>query len=173
MLNPLHWPPRLLFLLGFLACCGLLGYALYADHVLGLEPCPLCIFQRVAFILMGAVFLTAAMHGPRGWGRGVYAVFAALLGLTGAGIAVRHVYLQSLPADLVPECGPGLAYMLEAFPVGRMLDMVFRGSGECAEVDWTFLGLSMPTWTLVWFVGLTLLALWAGFRRRPDPNRLS
>ncbi len=166
MLNPLNWPSRLLFLLGFLACCGLLGYALYADHVLGLEPCPLCIFQRIAFILMGAVFLTAAMHGPRGWGRGVYAVFAAIFGLAGAAIAVRHVYLQSLPADLVPECGPGLAYMLEAFPVGRTLDMVFRGSGECAEVDWTFLGLSMPAWTLAWFLGLTALALCAGFYRR-------
>jgi disulfide bond formation protein DsbB len=165
MLNPLLWPPRLLFLLGFLACVGLLGYALYADHVLGLEPCPLCIFQRVAFILMGAVFLTAALHGPSGWGRGVYGVFAAVFGLTGAGIAARHVYLQSLPPDLVPECGPGLAYMLEAFPISRTLDMVFRGSGECAEVDWTFLGLSMPTWTLLWFLGLSVLALWAGFAR--------
>lgn len=165
MLNPWRWPPRLLFFLGFLACLGLLAYALYADHVLGLEPCPLCIVQRVFFILIGAVFLVAAMHRAGRFARGLYGVLGFLFACAGAITAGRHVYLQSLPPDQVPECGPGLAYMLEAFPIRKVVEMVFTGSGECAKVDWTFLGLSMPAWTLIWFGLLGLLALRAGFAR--------
>ena len=94
-------------------------------------------------------------------------MLAALAALVGAAIAGRHVWLQSLPPDQVPACGPGLEYMLEAFPLSKALSMVFTGSGECANVDWSFLGLSMPAWTLLWFLALAVLALWAGFRRRP------
>lgn len=150
---------RQLASLGFLACAGLMAYALYAQHVLGLEPCPLCIFQRVAVIGTGVAFLVAALHGPLAGGRWVYALLAAGASGVGAGIAGRHVWLQSLPADQVPACGPGLDYMMEAFPLSQTLRMVFSGSGECAEVDWTFLGLSMPAWTLICFVGLIAWAL--------------
>ncbi|MBX3726948.1 MAG: disulfide bond formation protein B [Xanthomonadales bacterium] len=150
---------RQLALLGFLACAGLMAYALYAQHVLGLEPCPLCIFQRVAVIATGGVLLAAALHGPAAAGRWVYALLAATAAALGAGVAGRHVWLQSLPADQVPACGPGLDYMMEAFPLSQTLRMVFSGSGECAEVDWTFLGLSMPAWTLICFVGLLVWAL--------------
>lgn len=145
--------------LGFLACAGLIGYALYAQHGLGLEPCPLCILQRIAVMAVGLIFLVATLHGPRGAGRWIYAVLALLAAAVGAGIAGRHVWLQSLPPDQVPACGPGLEYMLDAFPLSQALRMVFTGSGECANVDWTFLGLSMPTWTLICFVVLGLYAL--------------
>lgn len=166
-LNPFAWSFRAQYLLGALLCAALLGYALYAQHVMFLDPCPLCIFQRVAFMALGAVFLLGALHGPKSaGGRRAYGVLAALAAAGGISIAGRHVWLQSLPADEVPACGPGLEYMLEAFPLREVLNKVFSGSGECAEVDWTFLGLSMPAWTLVWFVALGVAALWAGFRRR-------
>lgn len=152
-------PYRTAAFVGFLACAGLVGYALYAQHGLGLEPCPLCIFQRIAVMAAGIVFLVAALHGPRQAGRWIYAFLGLLAAALGAGIAGRHIWLQSLPPDQVPACGPGLEYMLDAFPLGQALRMVFTGSGECANVDWTFLGLSMPAWTLICFVVLGLYAL--------------
>ncbi|MCK9489231.1 MAG: disulfide bond formation protein B [Xanthomonadales bacterium] len=153
--------------LGFLACVGLMAYALYAQHGLGLEPCPLCIFQRVSVIATGVVFLLAALHGPAGAGRWLYAGLAALSASIGAGIAGRHVWLQSLAPEDVPACGPGLDYMLEAFPLQQVLRRVFSGSGECAQIDWTFLGLSMPAWTLICFIGLALSALAIPLLSRP------
>lgn len=165
-LNPFAWPFRGQYALGALLCGALLAYALYAQHVMFLDPCPLCIFQRVAFMVLGAVFLLGALHGPASAaGRRGYGLLAALVATAGAAISARHVWLQSLPPDEVPACGPGLEYMLEAFPLREVLSKVFVGSGECAEIDWTFLGLSMPAWTLLWFVGLGLAALWAGLRR--------
>lgn len=166
MMNPLSWPFRVQFLAGVLVCAGLLGYALYAQYRMFLDPCPLCIFQRVVFMVMGAVFLLGALHGPRGWGRKVYGVLVFLASMVGVGIAGRHVWLQSLPPGDVPACGPGLEYMMEAFPLSKTLSMVFTGSGECANVDWSFVGLSMPAWTLICYVLLGAGALWAGFRRR-------
>jgi disulfide bond formation protein DsbB len=154
-------------LLGFLACVGLMGYALYAQHVLALEPCPLCILQRIAVIATGIVFLAAFLHGPRRVGRWIYGGLAFLTAIIGAGVASRHVWLQSLPADQVPACGPGYDYMMETFPFMKAMEMIFRGSGECAEVDWTFLGLSMPVWTLMCFLGLALWGiLSAGLTRK-------
>ncbi len=153
--------------IGFLACVGLMTYALYAQHGLGLEPCPLCIFQRVAVIATGLVFLAGSLHGPRAGGRWLYGGLAALAASIGAGIAGRHVWLQSLPAEDVPACGPGLDYMMEAFPLQQVLRRVFSGSGECAQIDWTFLGLSMPTWTLVCFIGLVAWALAMPLLSRP------
>lgn len=144
--------------LGFFACVGLIAYALYAQHGLGLEPCPLCIFQRVAVMVTGVVFLVAALHAPTRNGRWIYAGLTVAAAGAGAAVAGRHVWLQSLPADQVPSCGPGLNYMMDTFPMMQTLRMVFTGSGECADVDWTLLGLSMPVWTLIAFIGL---ASWA------------
>lgn len=165
-LNPFTWSFRAQFGLGFLLCAALIGYALYAQYRLYLEPCPLCIFQRVAIMALGVVFLLGAVHGPssRG-GRGFWGALAFLAAGGGAAIAGRHVWLQSLPAEEVPACGMGLEYMMETLPFWDVFSRVLRGSGECAEIDWTFLGLSMPGWTLVWFVAFGLGALWAGFRR--------
>jgi disulfide bond formation protein DsbB len=109
---------RVLNLAGFLACAGMMGFALYAQHVLLLDPCPLCVLQRVAVIGLGVVFLLAALHNPQGWGRRVYAVLVLLFAGDGAAVAGWHWHLQNLPASEVPACGPGLNYMLENFPVG-------------------------------------------------------
>lgn len=157
---------RIFYIIGTTICAALLGFGLYLQHVVGLEPCPLCIFQRVAFIALGLVFLVAALHGPEKTGAVVYAVIGGVCAATGAGIAARHVWLQSLPADQVPACGPGLAYMLEQFPLMRMLQNVLSGSGECAESGWLFLGLSIAGWSLLWFVLLGGLIVWLAWQRR-------
>jgi len=148
-----------------LFCAGLIGFALYMQTRDSLSPCPLCVLQRIAFMALGAVSLLAFLHGPRGWGRRLYAVLAGLFAAAGAGVAGWHVYLQHLPPDQVPSCGPGLNYLVENFPPGDALRMVFMGSGEYARVHWGFLGLSLPEWTLIWFVLLGGLALWNNLRR--------
>jgi disulfide bond formation protein DsbB len=134
---------------GFVTCCGLIAYALYAQYVLGLDPCPLCIFQRVALIGLGLMFLIAAVHPAGPVVRKFYAVLIGLVALAGGGVAGRQLWLQALPPERVPACGPGLDFMLEAFPPGEVLTTVLSGSGECAKVDWTLLGLSMPGWVLI------------------------
>lgn len=154
-------PRRLFNLLGCLFCAGVLGYALHEQFDVGLEPCPLCILQRIAYIATGLLMLLAAIHNAGRIGSRVYAVLIGLASLTGAGIAGRHVWIQHLPPDQVPSCGPGLDYMLDVFPLTQTLRMVFTGSGECAEVVWRFLGMSMPTWSLLCFLGLAV----GGFAR--------
>jgi disulfide bond formation protein DsbB len=152
-------------LLGFLACAGMLAFGYYLQFVVGLEPCPLCILQRIALFVLGLVFLAAAIHHPRGrvgawiWG-GVIAVVAAI----GISIAGRHVWLQHTPEDKRPACGPGLDYLVDTFgPLGS-LSRILRGSGECGAVDWTFLSFSIPEWTLAGFVVFFVWALWTAAR---------
>lgn len=163
-MNPLSWTYRTCFLLGFALCFGLLGFALYAEYYLGMAPCPLCVFQRIAFVFMALFFLLGAMHAPRGPGRWTYAVLVLLGAVAGIAVAVRHLWLQSLPPDLVPSCGPGIGYLFDAFPLATMLQKVFSGSGECAAVQ-PILGLPMPAWSLLWFVALGVLAIVAARRR--------
>ncbi len=166
-MNPFRWSFRAQFLLGFVACVSLLGFALYTQYFLGLNPCPLCTFQRGAFLLLAIAFLIGALHAPRGKrARSVYGALALLAAGLGIAVAGRHVWLQHLPADKVPACGPDLSFMMEAFPMADVLRKVFTGSGECAVVDWTFLGLSMPEWSLAWFVALASWALYAALRKR-------
>jgi disulfide bond formation protein DsbB len=160
---------RLANALGALACGGLMAYALYAQHGLGLEPCPLCIFQRVAVIALGAVFIIAALHPAGPAGRRVYALLLALVALAGSGVAARHVWLTTLPPERVPACGPGLDFMLDAFPLADTLAMVLSGSGECAKVEWSFLGLPMPAWVLAALVVLGAFGMivnWRAVARR-------
>ena len=146
---------RLINILGFSACALLLGFAYFLQFYQGLEPCPLCIFQRLAIAALGFIFLVAAVHNPkRSAGARTYGILIALVAALGAGIAGRHVWLQNLPPEQVPACGPGLDYLLETFPLSETIALVLRGSGDCAEVDWTFLGLSIPAWTLLLFIGL-------------------
>jgi disulfide bond formation protein DsbB len=159
---------RLLNLAGFGIVIALMAYALFSQHVLGLEACPLCIFQRVAIMAVGAVFLVAGLHSPIGRASRAYAVTGVVAALTGAGIAGRHVYIQNLPPDQVPSCGPGLDYIMDAFPIMEAVEMVFTGSGECAEVNWSFLGLSMPAWVFLWFVALAGLLVVANWTRVRD-----
>jgi len=145
--------------LGFLACAALMGYALYAQHVLGLEPCPLCIFQRVAVITVGVLFLIAALHNPSS-SKGAlgYGVLIALATLAGIGISARHVWIQAQPPGSVAACGADLNYLLDILPVTEVINKVLFGSGECGKVDWTLLGLSMPWWVLI---SLVVLGGWA------------
>ncbi|MFK8016157.1 MAG: disulfide bond formation protein B [Gammaproteobacteria bacterium] len=152
-------------LLGFGLCAAMMGYAYFAQYVQGYMPCPLCEFQRMAMIATGVFFLLAALHNPQATGARVYAVLTTLATAGGVAVAWRHVWLQGLPPDEVPACGPGLDYMLGAFPFTEVLTKVFTGSGECANIDWSFLGLSMPQWTLLWFVLFGLWALYNNLRR--------
>lgn len=156
---------RWLNLAGAGSVVGLIAYALFAQYVLDLDACPLCILQRVAFIAAGLVFLAAGLHSPLSVGARVYAALGVVAAGTGAGIAARHVYIQNLPADQVPSCGPGLDYLLDAFGPFEALKKVFTGSGECADINWSFLGLSMPAWALVWFILLGALAVLANWPR--------
>ena len=153
------------FLLAFIASLGLIGTALYMQHVIHLEPCPLCIFQRVFVMAIGGVALLGALHNPGRIGRALYATLIGLLALGGGAVASRQVWLQHLPADQVPECGPSLDYMLEAFPLNQTLQLVFKGSGECAEVDWTLLGFSIAEWMLVVFAGFLIYAVFLASSR--------
>jgi disulfide bond formation protein DsbB len=160
--NPLRWTFRAQCLLGFAVCAALLAFALYTEKYLGLVPCPLCIFQRIGFIALGVVFLLAGLFAPRGaGGRRAWGVLALLVVAAGLYVAGRHVWIQHLPADQVPMCGPTLDFLLEAFPLTSVIRTVLTGSGECARVAWTFLGMSMPEWSLVWFVLLGAWAAWA------------
>ena len=148
--------PRIWFLFMTLACAGMVSYAIYVQHVDFIDPCPLCVFQRMVYMWLGAVALVAFIHNPGNIGRWIYGGLISAGGLVGAGIAGRHVWLQSLPPDQVPDCGMGLNYMLETMPLGQVLSEVLYGSGECAEVYWTFLGISLPGWSFLWYVVFTV-----------------
>jgi len=156
---------RLPNLLGFALCAALIGYALYSQLHLGLEPCPLCIFQRIGIVLTGVLFLLAALHDPRGRGRAVYGVLIGLAALATAAVAARHVYVQHLPPGSLPSCGAPLSVLLKFTPVWQVIRKVLTGSGECGEVNWRFLGLAMPAWVLLWALALGALGLRANLRR--------
>lgn len=156
--------PRAVNLAAAAACGALLAYAYYVQFGLGIEPCPLCILQRIALIALALVFLGAGIHGAGGRARFAWVGLVALAAGVGVAIAGRHVWLQSLPPDLVPACGPGLNYLIEALPLFDALAEAFHGSGECAKVDWRFLGLAMPAWTLLWFIALGAGGLWNNLR---------
>lgn len=158
--------PRPWFFFVAFACAGLLGYALYVQHVEFLDPCPLCILQRAAFLWIGFFALAALIHNPGLVGRRIYGGAIVLGAIAGAAIAGRHVWLQGLPPDQVPDCGMGLNYMLDTMPFAEVMREVFYGSGECATIDWTFLGLSMPSWTLIWYIGLGVITLGVVARRK-------
>jgi disulfide bond formation protein DsbB len=151
---------------GFIVCAGLMGYALYAQYQLFLEPCPLCVFQRLSIIGMGLFFLVAAIHNSSGPAGRAYALLIGLISAGGALVAGRHVWLQHLPPDEVPTCGPGFNYIMDSFPLAEALSLIFKGSGECADIDWVFLGLSMPAWTLLWIVALGVFGIWTNLRVR-------
>lgn len=162
-LNILKFKARIWFFLGFLGCVILLSMGAYFQFVDGLEPCPLCISQRIGILLTGIVFLIAAIHNPGPSGIKRYAILGVITALAGGSVSVRHVWLQHLPPDQVPECGPGLEYVLQNFPLFDIVKMMLSGTGDCAKVDWTFLGMSMPAWTLIAFLmlaGLSLLQFW-------------
>ncbi|HEY1891302.1 MAG TPA: disulfide bond formation protein B [Steroidobacteraceae bacterium] len=150
---------------GFLICAGLIGYALYAQFKLGLEPCPLCIFQRIGILALGVVFLIAALHNPRGRGTRIYAVLVAIAALATAAVAARQLYIQHLPPGAIPSCGAPLSMMMKFMPLTTVIRKVLTGSGECSIVNWTFLGLAMPAWVLIWAALLGTVGAVANLRR--------
>jgi disulfide bond formation protein DsbB len=154
-----------------LIVASLLGYGYYLQYVQGLEPCPLCMVQRAFFYLLIATFVIAALHAPGRIGAWIYAALAILFAGGGAAAAGRQVWLQHLPADKVPQCGPDLFFMLENMPLSRTLQKLIQGSGECAAVDWKFLGLSIAGWALVWFIALGVYALWLAAKRARSSDR--
>ena len=162
-MNPL--PTRAAFALAALVCALLLGFGYFLQYVRGLEPCPLCLVQRGFFYAILAVSLAGTLHRARRIGTTIYAALAAVFAAGGAAAASRQVWLQHLPPDKVPQCGPDLYFMLENLPLSQTLHKLITGTGECAVVDWTFLGLSIAEWSLAWFVALALYALWLALRK--------
>lgn len=163
---------RLVNFAGFIACVALLGYAYYTQYELGLEPCPLCIFQRIGIASLGLIFLVAGLHNARGWGAGVYAGLLAIAALATIGVAIRHLYVQSLPPGTIPACGAPLDVLLQFTPVTEVIRKVLTGSGECSELSWKFLGLAMPGWVLIWALGLGVLGLINNTRTRTQVSKL-
>jgi len=155
---------RLIFLIVFLGCVGMMATALFMEHMLKLEPCSLCIFQRLMVISTGFIALIAAIHGPETLGIKIYGGLMTASAATGAGLAGRQLYLQALPADEVPACGASLDYLLDVFPLGEVLSMVLSGDGACAEVAWSLFGLSIPGWLIIAFFGLMAIGFWQIFR---------
>lgn len=152
------------FFLGFLFCSGLMAYALFAQYFLNLEPCPLCIFQRVAVISMGIIFLLCSLLEPKSsLAKIISSTLFVTAGSFGVAVASRHVWLQNLPSDQVPGCGPGLDFMMSTFPINEVFEMVFNGSGECATIDWSFLSLSMPAWVIICSLFLIAYAIWINY----------
>jgi len=155
---PFGVTPRRVFAGMFLACAALIGFALYLQHAQALEPCPMCILQRYAFIGIGLVALVGALHGPAAAGTAVYSGLVAVLAVGGGAVAAWHAWLQRFPPK-VSSCGADLWYLLDTFPLSRALPAIFQGAGECSEVQWRFLGLSIPEWALVWFALFAVLAV--------------
>ena len=160
----MNW--RVAALLPAFACAALLGFGYYLQYVGGLNPCPLCLVQRGFFYAVMAVCLLGAIHNPRGAGRVLYGGAVALFAAGGFAAAARQVWLQHLPPDKVPQCGPDLYFMLENFPLSRTLQTLIKGTGECAVVDWTFLGLSIAEWSLAWFAAFFFYGLWLAAGRK-------
>lgn len=156
--------PRWIFAGTFLACACLVGFGLYLQHAKGLEPCPMCILQRYAFVAIAAIALVAALQGPGVVGRRIYGGLLALAALAGGGIATRHVWLEHNPPAIY-DCSADFGYMLDSFPLADLLPMIFRGTGDCTKVPWRFLGMSIAEWALVWFVVFLAVALYAAIVR--------
>lgn len=164
----MRWSYRLVSGLLFIASLIGMSFALYLEHVQGLEPCPLCIFQRIGLIGLGLISLIAFLHNPISTGfKRFYAFLGTVSILWSLGVAGRHVWLQNLPPDQVPSCGPGLDYWVETLPLKSVFQQVLQGSGECAKVDWSLFGQSLPVWSGVFFAVLAVISIWQLFRRYP------
>lgn len=156
---------RWLYFAGALFAAGLMGFGLFLQYVKHQDPCPLCMVQRVVFVAILAVYALAALHGPKRVGERLYATLVAMLSLLGVAVAARHIWIQNLPKDQVPACGPGLDYMLETMPMSDVLKQLMHGSGECAAKGWTFLTLGIPEWSLLCYIALGIWGFAIAFRK--------
>lgn len=157
--------PRQTSLIIFIGCVALILIALGFQEFMGLAPCPLCITQRIFVIAVGLFALAALIHNPAKAGQKIYATGGFLMAIAGCGFSGRHLYLQSLPADQLPSCGPGLSYMFDTFPFMEAMEILLMGDGNCGEIMWSLFGISMPGWVLVAFIGLALFNVWQFVRR--------
>lgn len=162
---------RLICFAAAAVCAALIAAALYFEHGMHLEPCPLCIIQRWFVMAVGAVLLAAAIHNPHTWGWKVYGVFTILLAGAGAAVAARHVQIQHTPPDQLPGCGADFATMLDMFPFVKTLTLAWAGTSDCATVTWRFLGLGMPAWVVLFFAGFAALGLYLVFAGRGARDR--
>ncbi len=158
--------PRIAFAAIFLACAALIGYGIYMQEEMGLDPCPMCILSRYVFIVLGIAALAAAIHGPRGVALKVWGGVVALLAVIGMGVSIRHSYVQHFPPK-VESCGSDLDFLVSNLPLTQALPKIFQGTGSCSTVDWRFLGLSIPEWALAWYLLFAATAIWIAFLRRP------
>lgn len=156
---------KALFVYGLFLVLAGMTIALYLQFFAGLEPCSLCIFQRLAYIGYGLIALLAVIHHPKSWGARIYAFFQIPVALLGLSIALRQVWLQTLPPDQVPACGPGINYLLQQFPVPKVIQVVWAGSSDCAVVSWRFWGLSMASWSAILFCALLILSVFIMLKR--------
>lgn len=154
------------YLFGFVAAFGLVGFALYIQQKNGLEPCPLCISQRIAYMTLGALFLVAALHNPGRLGRKIYGLLHFAAAATGAGIAARHIWIQSHPDQVMSECGAGFDYLFQNFPMQKALQLIFQGTGECTTIDWTWLGFTIPQLSFAAFVLFGLYSLYLAIAKK-------
>jgi len=159
---------RLLFLLIFIGCISVLGTAIFIEPFKSMDPCPMCMMQRVVFSGLGILALIAVLHNPAYIGQKIYSVLLAITAIGGASISIRQLWLQSLPEEQVPACGPGIDYMLDVFPLLEVIEMSLRGTGDCAKVQWTLFNISIPGWSLLAFTGMSIIALIILFRKRAE-----
>ena len=162
--NSLSQAPRRVLALISLACVALLGFGMYLQHVQGLEPCPMCIVQRYALVLVAVFAGLASLRGQKGWWMG-WSVLALLMSGFGAFTAARQSWLQWYPPEFA-SCGRDFYGMIENYSLSRSIPMIFRGSGDCTAVDWTFLGGSIANWSFLCFVGFALVIVTLLARRR-------
>ena len=154
------------YVLGFIASVGLVAFALYIQQKHNLEPCPLCISQRIVYLVLGLLFLLAALHNPRAAGRKVYGLLHVAAAGTGVVIAARHMWIQANPDKVMAECGAGFDYLFESFPMKKAMELVFKGTGECSAIDWTLFGLTIPQLSLIAFSALGIYAVYLAFLKK-------
>ena len=158
--------PRTALLTIFLCIFSILSGALVLEHIYGLEPCPLCILQRITFLLVGLICLISCCHNPRGYGQKIYYLLASCTSFFGMYLAGKQIWLQHLPKDEIPACTPPVSYMLDNFPLQDVISFMFHGTGECAKVQWQLLGLSIPSWSFIAFTLLSIVFLYFLFFRK-------
>lgn len=149
----------------FIASLFILGFSLFMQYGMGLTPCPLCMLARFLVLFLVIIFLIAALHNPGKRGRIIYALSAFIMCLLGMVITLRHLWILQLPPEKVPACTPGLDYLLGTLPALEAILVVLNGSGECAQLDGQFLGISLPGWTLAVFIVLALGSVMPIFKK--------
>ena len=161
-----NFSARQIYLIIFIIVGSLLGYAAYGMKILGLEPCTLCITQQFFYCLIGLSAFIAFIHDPSPTVGRIFSSLLSIFSIAGIWISGRQVWLQGLPEDEVPLCGPPLEYIIDVFPFADVISALFMGDGNCAEIPWAFLGLSMAGWSLIWFVVIFLLSITSFFKSR-------